>query len=425
MRIGIIGSGFTGLAAAFDLVRSGHDVTLIDKDIRPGGLANGFKAPTWEWELEKHYHHLFTSDYIIRNLAQKIGHPIIFTRPVTSTLTPQGIFQLDSPASLLHFPILPLWDRLRTGIGIGYLKFSSYWKPLEKITAKQYILATMGKKSWEVIWKPLFVGKFGPHADTISAAWLWARIFKRSSSLGYPKGGFSALSDTLVLKISALGGHFVQNTSVKTIHSEKGKIKVVTANHRRFIFDKVICTLPTPLFINITPSLPRIYKKNLSVLTGIGAVNLILSLKKPFLPDSVYWLNINTPNTPFLAVVEHTNFISPDHYSGEHLLYIGNYLPKEHLYFSKTAEELLKEFLPHLQKINPKFSPNWVRHAYIWTAPFAQPIVTQNYSYSIPPIQTPIPNLYLANIQQVYPWDRGTNYAVELGQKVALLCQSR
>ena len=32
-----------------------------------------------------------------------------------------------------------------------------------------------------------------------------------------------------------------------------------------------------------------------------------------------------------------------------------------------------------------------------------------------------MPNVFLANIQQVYPWDRGTNYAVELGQKAAKL----
>jgi hypothetical protein len=75
--------------------------------------------------------------------------------------------------------------------------------------------------------------------------------------------------------------------------------------------------------------------------------------------------------------------------------------------------------MPHLKKINPMFSFSWVKKSWVWQAPFAQPIVTTNYSRNIPSLITPLPGIYLANIQQVYPWDRGTNYAVELGSKVA------
>jgi len=146
---------------------------------------------------------------------------------------------------------------------------------------------------------------------------------------------------------------------------------------------------------------------------------LVLALKKQFLTDGTYWLNINDRSHPYLAVVEHTNMINSKNYNGDHLLYIGNYLPPDHPYFQATAERLLNIFLPHLQKINPDFSRSWVRKLWLHKAPFAQPVVTCNYSRLIPPLQTPLAGIYLANIQQVYPWDRGTNYAVELGRQAA------
>ena len=174
----------------------------------------------------------------------------------------------------------------------------------------------------------------------------------------------------------------------------------------------MICTLPTPLFEKLSGlSYPR--------LTGIGAVNLVLSLNRQFLTDGTYWLSICDRSMPFICVAEQTNFISSTHYNQEHLIYVGNYLPPDHEFFGLTAEELLKRFTPHLKKINPKLE---VKKAWVFKAPFAQPIITKRYSRLIPQMTTRIPNLYLANIQQVYPWDRGTNYAVELGEKVARLC---
>ncbi|MEK9201173.1 MAG: FAD-dependent oxidoreductase, partial [Patescibacteria group bacterium] len=157
---------------------------------------------------------------------------------------------------------------------------------------------------------------------------------------------------------------------------------------------------------------------------GIGAVNLVLALKKPFLSDGTYWLNINESNMPFLAVVEHTNFMPQASYGDDHLVYVGNYLSTDHPFFGFTSKQLINKFLPSLKKINPEFKSDWIRDSWVFKAPFAQPIVTTHYSQLIPPMTTPVNNLFLANIQQVYPYDRGTNYAVELGEKAAKLCTS-
>lgn len=402
MKIAVIGAGFTGLGAAYYLAKAGHKVTVFEKDDQPGGLAVGFKDPKWEWSLDKHYHHLFTTDTIICDLASEIGHPVDFYRPKTSTWINGKMNRLDSPLSLLRFPQLSVVDRIRTAIGLSLLRYNPIWKPFELITAKNYIKTIMGGASWEKIWEPLFVGKFGKYSDKISAAWFWGRINPRSYMLGYPRGGFISLAHSIERASKKLSAEFRYKSTINHISELSRK------------FDKVICTLPTKMFTKISGM-------NYPDLPGLGAVNLVLALNKQFLTEGTYWLNINDRDYPFIAVVEHTNYINPSHYGGDHIVYVGNYLPHDHKYFGTSNQDLLKEFIPYLKRINPDFKVSWVRKSWVWKAPFAQPVVGKNHSRFIPAMTTSDPKILLANIQQVYPWDRGTNHAVGLGKKVAKL----
>jgi len=420
MRIGIIGAGFTGLAAANQLLKKGHKIEVFESAAVPGGLAAGFRQKGWKWPLEKHYHHIFESDRAIINFASELKHKITFIVATTSTLTSKGIYPLDTPISLLHFPGLSLLDKIRVGICIGFLRLTPVWKPLERVKAERYLKDWMGDRAWKALWQSLFEKKFGRFHKGVPASWFWARIKKRSKKLGYPIGGFTGLADKATKHIKRFGGEFHFNTSINRISRKYGIIYLRTNEGKEYVFDKVICTLPSVLFANITPTLPSDYVKSLGRLKGIGAVTLVLTLKKHLLKD-VYWLNIGLEDFPFLALVEHTNLISPAHYKGERVAYVGNYLEAGHPFFKLSAKELMEEFSPYLVKINPDFRKSWIKKAEVFKTNFAQPIVTLNYSKRIPPLKTPIEGLYLANIQQVYPWDRGTNYAVELGEKVAEL----
>src|SRR3989344_681789 len=417
MKVAIIGAGFGGLAAAYRLSRSGIKTFVFESEDRPGGLAVGFKEPGWKWSFEKHYHHWFTNDYSILKLAAEIGHKVIIVRPKTSTFIDGKIDQLDSPLTLLLFSKLPFIERIRMGIVLAYLKLTTNWKKLEKITSENFIKKYMGQKSWEVLWEPLFVGKFQRYSSQISAAWFWARIKKRTTSLAYPEGGFFNFAVALDNAVRKNGGRVFYNAKIDSITRKEEKLLLKTGKHI-FEFDKIICTLPSPLFVKMTHDLPQNYTDKLLELEGIGAVNLVLSLKKQFLEDGTYWLNINASHFPFIAVVEHTNFVDKKYYNSEHLLYVGNYLPNDHSYYRKEAGDLLREFYPFLKTINPKFDKSWVNRGYVFKAQFAQPIIPLNYSQKVPPFETPIKGLYLCNIQQVYPWDRGTNYAVENAEKV-------
>jgi protoporphyrinogen oxidase len=421
MRIAIIGAGFTGLASAYKLTKQNHEVVVFEKDSEPGGLAVGYKEKNWEWSLEKHYHHWFTNDKSILSLAKEINYEVLIKRPKTSVFVENNIYQLDSPISVLLFPLLSLIERLRMGIIIGFFHFEPFWKPLEGYKSSEVLPKLMGKKSFEMIWKPLFINKFEKFANNISLAWFWARIKKRTPSLAYPKGGFLEFAKALVKEIEKKGGEFYFNTEVVELSSNtKPKVKF-----RRFgnwkleigNYDAVVVTLPSFLFIKIAPQLPKGYKEKLEKLQSLGATDLILRLKNPFFKDNTYWLNVCDKNAPIMAIVEHTNYMDKKYYGGEHLLYLGNYKHAEDIYFSLTKEEMLKKFDPYLRKINPEYFKSIVGYQ-LFKTPFAQPIIPVNYSKILPPLKTPLKNVFLANIEQVYPWDRGTNYAVELGQRV-------
>ncbi len=418
MKIAIIGAGFTGLSAAYYLTKKNHQVTLFEKDDSPGGLAVGFTQKDWEWSLEKHYHHWFTNDKSILGLAKEIGHKVLIKRPKTSVYLDSSIYQLDSLSKVLTFPKLNLYEKLRMAAVLGLLRYNPFWKLLEKIKTAGFLSKTMGINAYEKIWEPQLINKFGKYANSVSLAWFWARIQKRTPSLAYPEKGFLNFANTLVEKIKQNGGKVLFNTEVTELKSnEKLSINALT-------FDAVIVTLPSFSFLKIAPQLPDDYRNKLTNLRGLGSLNLVLRLKKQFLKDNTYWLSICKKNSPVMAVVEHTNFMDKKYYNNEHIVYLGNYLPLDHPYMKMPAEELLKIYDPFLKKINPNYQLSTINYQ-LFKAPFSQPIIPINYSKIIPAFETPIPNVYLANIQQIYPWDRGTNYAVELGQKIAKIVSKR
>jgi len=426
MKIGIVGAGLTGLSAAYKLSKSGHDVTIFEAEEKPGGLAVGFYKKDWRWPLEKYYHHFFTNDKFILQLAKEINHKIIIKKPKTSTLINNNISQLNSPIALMKFPFLTFTEKLRMGISLALLRYNPIWQLFDKFKAIEILPKIMGKKGFGLIWKPLFEAKFRNYTDDVSLAWFWARIRKRTSSLAYPEGGFLLFTENLCQKIRDNGGKIYFNSRVIKINSTK-KVALKTLNEdgktSAFEFDKIIVTLPSFIFLKIAHGLPLTYIKKLESLKSLGSTSLLLRLKKTFLEDGTYWLNVCDEKSPLMAVVEHTNFMDKSNYNDEHLVYIGHYLPKTHPYFSIKGDELLEKFDPYLKKINKNYRKDLIGMEFFKT-PFAQPIMSIGYGKKIPPFKTPLKNVYLANIEQVFPWDRGTNYAIGLGQKIAKIVQS-
>lgn len=419
MKIAIIGAGFTGLSAALKLLEDKHETVIFEKENLPGGLASGFKKNKWIWPLEKYYHHFFTNDTYVFSLAKEVKQEIIVKRPKTSIFLENSSNQLDSPLSAIKFSKLSFLERLRMATIIGILKYNPVWKPLESTKASVFLPKAMGEIPYGKIWEPQLKNKFGSYADNISLAWFWARIRKRTTCLAYPKGGFLTFANNIENKIIKRGGEIKTNTDVVNIKSENKKLAIYykkDGKQKKESFEKVLITVNPGLFTRMASELPSKYKNKLNQLKSIGAINLVLRLKKQFLTDNTYWLSICESNSSMVAVVEHTNFIDKKYYNNEHLLYVGSYLDLNHELYRMNASQILDKYTPFLQKINPSFRQSIIDYD-LFKDPFAQPVVPINYSKILPTFETPLKNLYLASMHQVYPWDRGTNYAIELGGK--------
>jgi len=430
MHVGIIGAGPAGMAAAWELVQAGHAVTVYEAADRVGGLAAGFKDSGWAWSLEKFYHHWFESDSDILRLAEELGvrEKVIFPRPKTSMWAKGKPYLFDSPLAMLAYPHLPPLPKIRFGLTGLYLRLSKAWRAMERLTAEEWLIRYMGRAAYEALWKPMLIGKFGDWYPEVTMAWFWARIHTRTTRLGTFEGGFQAFLELFAERLRAKGAIFRFNAAVERIDPTADGL-ILSAGADTITVDAVISTTSPGAMLKLTPSLSQHgpdYAEKLRNLRHMGAAVVIFALKHQLLTDGTYWLNLpaSSPDKrqsefPFVALCEHTNFIPREHYNGDYLVYCGDYVKPNHDYLTMPEDALADLFMGALKTFNPAFSPDWVRRRWVFRAPYAQPIPLVNHSRAIPPLKTPIKGLYLASMSQVYPYDRGTNYAVQMGRQVA------
>lgn len=425
-RVAIVGGGFTGLSAAYDLCKAGCEVTVFEHDADIGGLAGTFEL-TPGVRVEKFYHHWFTSDLDILNLIDELGlsHLKRYVSSNTGLYYTNSIFRLASPLDLLKFHPIPLLDRIRTGFMALMARRINSWKPLENISAEQWMIKYGGKKAYDVIWSPLMQGKFGVEAKNVSAVWIWNKLKLRGSSrnskggesLVYFGGGFGALTDGIRAALEKAGVTIKTSTSVTSIVVDNGRAVGVDTSAGRHAADVVLATVPLPQFLEMTPGLPTAYVEKCKQIRFLGNSCLVLRLNRSL--SSTYWLNVADPSFPFVGIIEHTNLDAKENYNGEHIVYLSKYLPTTEALFSMTTDEMYQYCEPFIQRIFPEFNRSWVNSYHVWKARYSQPVITKHYSKNIPESQTPIKSLWLNTMAQIYPEDRGTNYAVRYGRKVA------
>ena len=420
MKTAIIGAGFGGMAAAYDLCKAGHDIIICESADYVGGLASGFKEPHWDWSVEKFYHHWFQSDSSMMGLISELGwmDKVMFPRPLTVMMYKDKFYPFDSILKALLFPGLGFGlDKIRFGFVGLFLRLTNNWRALEQVTADAWMTKWAGRRVYEQMWKPLLVGKFGPFYRDVNMAWMWARIKARTTRLGTFEGGFQNFADMFAERLRELGVEIRLKVAIRQIKRDQAKGSLSVDGES---FDKVLVTTSPNLMAKLCPERPDEYLKGLLELKSMGAVVMVLSLKQQLSKDGYYWFNLpKEEGFPFLALVEHTNFVPPENFGGDRIAYAGDYLEQGHEYFSLSEAQLLEKILPAFQKINPAFSRDWVKKVWLFKTNYAQPVPLLNHSKNIPAIQTPVDGLYFASMSQVYPWDRGTNFAVEIGRRVA------
>ncbi|MEV0082345.1 NAD(P)/FAD-dependent oxidoreductase [Saccharopolyspora sp. NPDC050642] len=413
MRVGIVGAGATGLTAAFDAVKAGHEVTVLEASSELGGLAASIEVGGTP--LERFYHHSFRTDRAMIELVEELGlgHLLRFHRPSTGVYVDGELHDFGTPQEMLRFPKFSLLDRFRFGASSAALKFVRNGQRFNSVRALDWMRRWAGPRVTEKIWEPLLTGKFGAHAEQISMAWLWARIHYRTFELGYVRGGFERVYRALLDAVTERGGKVEFGKPVETIRQPGATVLVGARDGSSYEFDRLIVTVPQPVFAKAAGiDADNVLWQN----QYLGATCFILECDRSVIPH--YWLNINDTAFPFLAVVEHTNMVDRSEYGGRHVVYVGNYVPRDDWRFTTDPAELLERYIPWLRKLNPDFDRSWILDWHFSKAGFAQPIVTPQYRALIPGHRTTMPGVTLATMSQIYPQDRGQSYAIAMAHEV-------
>lgn len=425
MRIGIIGGGITGLAVAYYLSRQGHHVEIFEKQDYLGGLAAGIKVG--DTYVERYYHHIFRYESSIQDFCRELGiNNLIKWHTSHVGLFYNGkSYAFGTPTDLLSLPFLSLFDKLRLGLFTLYAPRIRDWRKLEGIPAEAWLKRYLGKKTYDIIWKPLLVNKFGPrHYKEVPASYVWERLGKRTTSkhsifekenLGYIEGSFQSLIDRAASEIGKRGGRFHLGTGVKRLVIKSGEVKGIIAGKKEYQFDIVINTLALPLFLDIAPGLPAGYRQSLASIKYAGVINLLLFMKKPV--SGFYWTNIHSEGFPFSLVVEHTNFISPSRY-GTHIMYISHYMPTtEEGFFERKPIEVYREWVSSLKKMYPQLDEKDITSFSLTFSRHANPMISLNFSRKMPPFETPIRGLYLVERSQLPLLQQGTDNCIILARQ--------
>ena len=425
MKICINGAGATGLTAAYKLAAQGYKVAVIEKDKKPGGLAGSI--PVGTTMLDNYYHHIFTNDAEIIGLVDELGlSPLMkWAAPKNGIFIDGRLRPFTSPLDLLRFNVMPLASRIATGLLVLKARAVKNWKDFESINAKDWLIKNAGTAAYEKLWGPLLKSKFGSDAESVSAVWIWNKFKLRGSSrgknissemLGYMEGSFSLLYDKLVEKIISLGGNVCYDEEVLQItRSDKGDFEVFTSK-RTERFDIVLSATAPSILAQLAPGLPEDYKKSITGIRYKADICVMLELKEKLSP--YYWITVAEKDSPFVLVIEHTNLFPDDKY-GSNIVYLSRYLDEKDELFNASDAEIISLFIDTLSGMFPEYKRASVKACHVSRARYAQPVVTLGYSKIKPEYESPIKNLYLASMAQIYPEDRGQNYAIRSGIEIA------
>jgi protoporphyrinogen oxidase len=352
-------------------------------------------------------------------------HRVRINPTSTGVYYANNFFKLSTPWDLLNFAPLSFIDRIQLGLLALRARRVRNWRSLENKTAKEWLKELGGENVYKVVWEPLLKGKFGPYADQISAVWFWNKLKLRGGSRGkggeerlaYFEGGFVELAEALGARIQSLGGRVLLKRSVNAIRKLEKRWETVTPEET-FISDAVIATPSLPLIADLIRGwADDAYIKKLERIQYLSNICLVLELDRPL--SSTYWLNVNDPNFPFVGVIEHTNFERAETYGGRHIVYLSKYLPHTDKLFLISANEFLEFAIPFLRRMFPEFERAWIRKHHLWRARWSQPVVEKQYSGLIPAEKTPYSGFYICSMAQIYPEDRGTNYAIRAARNVS------
>jgi protoporphyrinogen oxidase len=420
-RIVVLGAGPMGLAAAQRAVTLGHEVDLIEADSKVGGMAAHFDFSGTS--IERFYHFVCKSDTPTFALMEELGiaGKMRWVDTSMAYYSHGKVHKWGDPISLLMYPHLTLVEKFRTGLQMFLTTKARNFDGIEHLTSRQWIESGSGKSVYDKLWRRLQELKFYEYADQVSASWIATRIKRIGNSrksifqeqLGYVDGGSETLVEAVADDIRRKGGRIHLKTPAERVVVDGGRVTVVQAGGRQYQADAVICTVPIPLVNNLVPDLPQSWKDKYDAIRNIGVVCLLFKLRKSVTP--YFWLNIIADDIDIPGIIEFSN-LRP---VSKTIVYVPYYMPVTQPKWGWNDRQFIDEAFGYIKRINPQIGDDDVLDAKVGRLRHAQPICEPNFRDKLPPVQTPIEGLQIADTCYYYPEDRGVAESIRLGRRMA------
>jgi protoporphyrinogen oxidase len=418
LRVGIIGGGIAGLAAAHYVLKAGHTPVVLESSDQLGGLGTHFEH--MEVSLDRYYHVVLDSDADLCGLMDEIGigDRMVWQKTGMGFLVDGALYPFNTPLDLLRFRALSLVDRVRTGFGALYItSLKKHALDLDNVPARDWLLRLFGPRVFERIWDPLLRAKFGELRQGVPAYWVWNTLNREKNGSqevkGYPRGGYRGVAEVLRDSIAARGGEVQLRSPVASVEPH-GSFVALEVGGRRERFDAVVSTLPLPLLARVARG-ELANAVPLPELRYQGVVNVLLVTRRRLSP--FYWTAVVDPTFPFQGIVETTHVIPTEWTGGRHLLYLMNYCGADTETYARPDGLLSRQALDGLKRLYPGFRPDDVEAAYVFRAPHVEPAWTLGYLKRRPAPRVGQSRVYVCTTAQAYPrvtaWNTSVNLARE------------
>ncbi|MCK9480593.1 MAG: NAD(P)/FAD-dependent oxidoreductase [Bacteroidia bacterium] len=415
----IIGGGITGLASAYIAAKQGLKVRVLEASKNFGGLLNTFEIGGNR--LEYFYHHFFTHDAEIHWLVKELGieDKLIYKKTTMGTFRNHRLYPFNGVMDLLRFSPISFIGKIRWGVTSLFLGKLANWRNYERVTALEWFYTNAGASATDSLWKPMLDIKFGPYADKIPLSWMIGRLRQRLNSrksgderLGYLQGGLDTLLQALLSKLKELNVELINEAPVTAIHFDSDNcIQSVETPKGVWEQGKFLFTIPGPMIARMLPEFTQTQEK-LESIKYFGAVCVILETKHKL--SDTYWINVADEGYDFGGIIEHTNFIGPEHYQGKHITYLSRYFDVNDKLFQATDKQISDKMIPQLKNIFPDFDLADIENVHVFRTSYAATVCDLNFSARVSNCKTEFGNMYVANMSHIYPDERSVNNSIRV-----------
>jgi len=410
-----------GLMVAMELLKQGKSVDIYERDDRIGGMSASFDFDGLM--IERYYHFICKTDFALFELLAELGlsDKLHWTDTKMGFYYQGKLYKWGTPLALLAFDGLGFVDKIRYGLHAMYAKGIKDWRPFDRITAVAWIKKWIGPRAYDVLWKSLFDLKLFEHADAISAAWIGTRIKRvalsrrnlMQESMGYLEGGSETLLEKMKEFIEAHGGRIHLNAGIEEVVVSDQRVTALKVAGQTIPCDTVISTAPIQYVPRLVPALPSAFAERINAIHNIPVACVILKMRRPLSEN--FWMNINDPGIAIPGLIEYSNLTG----QATSIVYAPFYMPKTHPKWNASNGDLIEEVVAYLSRINPQFERDWVHAAHCHRYEFAQTICPTGFFDMLPPMQTPVRGLFMADTGYYYPEDRSINESVAVAKKLA------